>query len=200
VKSALGDDESAGPHFRRALQLTPGWAKGHYYFARWRVNNGSATEALEHLRRAVEISAGDLDVNVMLMDLHAAMGDGAALGAQVDRVLSMAPDNFAARAYRDGSLPFRAREETPDAYRKLGRGYTNSGKWIKAAVTLRHAVRLDPDSATAWNNLGWALASMGLYERSLPCFEKAAELDPEMERAVNNLRWARGELAGQSPP
>lgn len=69
VKSALGEEEIAERHFRRALGLTPDYARGHYFYADWLKDRARCSEAIEHLERALEISPGDLDANLLLLQI-----------------------------------------------------------------------------------------------------------------------------------
>jgi tetratricopeptide (TPR) repeat protein len=201
VKSALGDPTTAEPHFRRALQLQPDYAQGHFYYARWLVEHGRAPEAIAHLERAVAISPGDVHPNRMLLDAFAALDDAASLAAHARRVLKIAPSDPAATAYLAGRVPYEVAEESAGAYAELGLAKIHHRRWLESAALYRHALRLDPNDAASWNNLGWALGSAGFHALAVACFERALELDPASEHARENLRWARERhsAAGPSP-
>jgi tetratricopeptide (TPR) repeat protein len=191
VKSALGDPQAAEPHFRRALELTPGYARGHYFYARWLIEHERAPQARWHLERAIELSPGDIEANRMLLDLHAARGDREALDRLVRRVLEIAPADPAATAYDSGGVPWPVREESAESYSSLGMAKLQRRAWLEAAALYRHVLALEPDSSPYWNNLGWALGSAGYYDLAIPCFERAMELDPDSRHARNNLDWVR---------
>ena len=106
VKSALGRKEIAERHFRRALQLTPEYARGHYFYAAWLKDHARCSEAIEHLEQALETSPGDVDANLLLLQILFAMGHEAALQAQARRVLALDPSHTVARAYAEGRVPF----------------------------------------------------------------------------------------------
>jgi tetratricopeptide (TPR) repeat protein len=195
VKSALGQDEEAEQHYRRALQLDPDYGQGHYYYARWLVKRARGPEAIAHLRTALRISPGDIDARLMLMRLHAASGDEAALAALVEDTLQLAPAERTALAFSRGEVPLSVPGDTAEAYAMEGRRRLDLQLWIDAAILNRRAVKLDPQSAVAWNNLGWALGQLGFYKPAVACFRTAYELDPEMTVARYNMIWA-SERAG----
>jgi tetratricopeptide (TPR) repeat protein len=191
VKSALGDAKAAESHFLRALRLTPDYARGHYYYAKWLVEHERAPEAITHLRQAIATSPSDVDANRLLLDLYAATGQTAALEALARHVLEIAPSEPAALAYAERRVPWTADEESADAYAQIGLRALHRDSWLESAAVYRHALRLDPGSSSSWNNLGWALGKAGFYDLAVPCFERALELDRASEHARNNLRWVR---------
>ena len=65
-------------------------------------------KVIEHLERALEISAGDVDANLLLLQIFFAMGHEAALQARARRVLAFDPSHTVARAYAEGRVPFDA--------------------------------------------------------------------------------------------
>jgi tetratricopeptide (TPR) repeat protein len=191
VKSALGDAETGERHFLRALSLEPDYAQGHYYYARWLVAHARAPQALPHLEQAVALSPGDVDVNRLLLDFHAARGDREALVARARQVLTLAPDEPAAQAYLDGRVPYEAPEDSAEAWASLAFQKLGEADWLAAATLYRRSLELDAAVASSWNDLGWTLAQAGFRELAPACFERALALDPALERARANLDWAR---------
>ena len=65
-----------------------------------------------------------------------------------------------------------------------------SRRFADAAVRLREAIDLMPDSAEAQNDLGVTLASMGRVAEAVPHFRRAVELQPDFAEARRNLEAA----------
>lgn len=197
AKAAIGKHTEAEFYFRRALQLSPNFAAGHLFYARWLADQKRVGDAMHHLQRTLEISPSTFEARTSLMQIYAALGETEALRTLAQETLRLAPTDAATQAYASGGIPFAAREETVTAYEMLGRGYLDQKQFLVAATIYRHAIRLDAKSASAWNNLGWALLNLGSYEASIASFARALELDPKLDIARNNLNWAKQELAAQ---
>jgi tetratricopeptide (TPR) repeat protein len=197
VTAALGDDEQAETHFRRALQLDPQYGRAYHYYANWLLKQGRALEAIQNLERAVAITPWSLDSRILLMRLYAVADQRAKLDRLVASTLDLAPDDPTALAFSRRELPVDAGDRTAEGYSTLGRTRLEQKMWVDSVLLNRKALELDPNSAIAWNNLGWGLGNLGLYRRAIPCFEKAYELDPEMTVARGNLEWARRGAANQ---
>ncbi len=196
AKSALGAP-GVEAHFRRALSLSPAYARGRYYFASWLVGQARAAEAIEELEAALEIGAGDLEARSLLARLYAARGDDERLGQVVRGTLAIANEDPVARAYAEGREPLAAMEETSQAYAALGRRRASAGSWLDAASAFRRALALDTQSATAWNEMGRARLELGLAAEAALCFERALEIDPDLRPAEENLARA---LRARPPP
>jgi tetratricopeptide (TPR) repeat protein len=191
VTDRLEEPTVAAQHFRRALHLQPDFADGHYYYARWLVQQARSDEAIQHLQRAVALSPGLPQARTLLMHLYAAQGAEAALHALAQETLAVLPTDPVALAYASGEMPSRG--NTPNAHQYYNRGValTKHGRHLDAALVYRQALRLDPTSADAANNLGWSLAKLGFYNAAMLAFERAVRLRPSFTLAENNLRWVQ---------
>ena len=197
VTGALGNDNEAERHFKRAQQLDPQYGRSYHYYAGWLLKQGRATEAIYQLERAVEITPWSLDSRVLLMRLFAVAGMERRLERLVVTTLELAPSEPTALAFSRGDLPFETGDSSAESFSTLGRSRLEQKLWVEAALLNRKALAIDPDSAIAWNNLGWALGNLGFYDRAIPCFRRAFELDPEMPVARANLTWAENGAARQ---
>ena len=92
-----------------------------------------------------------------------------------------------------------ARRE-PTAYRltQFGNAQMEARQWTQAEASLRRAVELAPDDATAWGTLGWVLWQQDKGAEARAALEKSVQLDPELPEMRNNLAnvlWGTGEQA-----
>jgi len=179
VDAALGDPVSAERHFRRALELRAD-ANAHFFYARWLVERGRASEALPHLRDALRISPAYADARSLLLTLDDAVAapERAPLLEDTRRI--------------DPADPALARVEqrwpSYAAALQAGLGAMNRRDWPAAAHANRDALRHTPTSADAFNNLGWSLQQLGFRAEAADAYRRALLLDPRHERAANNLR------------
>ncbi|GEM_PF-6033925 len=142
-----------------------------------------ALTGLTHLARRHPEQLADLEpVARAFAEKH---GDSAAALSLVGSVLDDAGDLAGAeKLYR------RALAMEPDAawlHNNLGFNLLLQARLADAAAELRHAVKLNPASATARNNLGVALARLGDRPAALRVFE---ETGADRGTAHNNLAVA----------
>jgi tetratricopeptide (TPR) repeat protein len=194
VNDKLGEHVVAARHFQRALQLQPDFVGGHYFYARWLVDQGRAREAMPHLQRAVALSPGLPSARTLLMHLYFAQGAQDHLTALVRETLALAPDDPVAGAYARGEIAIPVPAPGAPAYYALGLVLTQAGRHLEAALVYRQALRLDPTVAEAANNLGWSLAKLGLYQEAVPALEHALRVQPDFALARNNLSWVHTQL------
>ena len=160
---------------------------GHYFYARWLVDQGRAREAIAHLRRAIALSPGFPFARTLLMHLYFAQEAQADLTALIRGTLVLAPTDPIALAYAKGEIALAVQTPSAQAYYNRGLVLTNEGRHLDAALTYRRALRFIPASAEAANNLGWSLAKLGSDQEAIPAFEQALRLHPEFALARNNL-------------
>ncbi len=172
-------------------------ATGHYFFARWLVDQGRGTEAVTHLALAIERSTAYMPPRVTLMNLYAARGDQPALEALVESTLTLAPSDPAATAYFNGGTPYSDPATDGEGLWDQGLAFTNQARHLEAAVVYRQAVAAGGTTADILNNLGWSLGQLGFLDLAIPFFEQALEHRPEFSLAANNLNWAKGQLGAQ---
>ncbi|HEX7150774.1 MAG TPA: tetratricopeptide repeat protein [Thermoanaerobaculia bacterium] len=185
VTGLLGDQAMAERHFRRALQLSAD-ANSNYYFARWLVDRGRASEALPLLRESVRLSPANPAPRALLMRLLAALGEEHTLLDETRRLDPNDPTVVAlSRTWPEYQPAFDA-----------GLAAIGQRDWLTAAHACRAALRHDPRSADAWNNLGWSLAQLGFRQEAVRAYEQALAIAPMHERARNNLVGLRAQGAG----
>lgn len=197
VNGALGEQQIAETHLRKALQLAPNFPDSLFFFARWLVEQGRSPEALGHLDRAIAVSPAYEAAHLLRMDLLAARGDTAAARRAGDEYLRLDPSNRRARSYASGVLPVQAGAPSYQAYLQLGLALGQQKNFVESALAYRAALELDPRSADALNNLGWTLNQLGFLQEAIPILEKALDIRPDFPLGRNNLAWTR-RAAGES--
>ena len=63
-------------------------------------------------------------------------------------------------------------------YTNLGSVYSDLGDSAKSKDSFEHALRLNPDQATAWAGIAFLLQKQGKLEEAIPAFARFAELQP----------------------
>ena len=195
VHDKLGAPHVAEQHLQRALRLQPDAVGGHYFYARWLVEQGRAREALPLLQRALPLSPGFTAARYLLMQLYFAQGAEAALTALLQETLALMPTDALALAYAQGEIGITVEPPNAQTYFARGVEWTNSGRHLDAALAYKRALRFDPAFADAANNLGWSLAKLSLYREAMPALIQALNLRPDFALARNNLAWVSSQLA-----
>jgi tetratricopeptide (TPR) repeat protein len=135
------------------------------------LQKGRVDEALDHLRKALEIEPD-------LADAYVSLGNALVQKGRTDEAIAQ---------YR------RALELQPGlvkAHTNLGVAYQQAGRTDEAIAQYQQALDLDPGLAAAHNNLGVALQQTGRLNEAIAHFQKALELQPGYEGARDNLTGA----------
>ncbi|MCG8554604.1 MAG: tetratricopeptide repeat protein [Proteobacteria bacterium] len=98
-KSALGRRSEIEAHFRRALELDSGYARGHFFYGRWLFQQGRAAEAETHLNRALALAPNDLAPVHLLMYVLAARGEHRRLQELVAQTRAHYPEDPVVRRF-----------------------------------------------------------------------------------------------------
>ncbi len=175
---AAGDADRAVALAEQALALDPDSARLEALTGRALALAERFGAAAGHLRRAVELGAGD--VRTLLFY-------GSALWESGDVAAAEGPLERAAAAARGTSAEFLAAHQ-------LGRLRLFAGKPQEAIAPLRRAAELGPRAADAQLDLGRALAAAGQTEAAIPVLRRAAELAPDSQYA----RWGLAQALARS--
>lgn len=142
LESDRGDWEGAEVEFRRALQLSPGYATAHQWYAEGLAVHGRIEEALAEIRRAREFDPLSLVVNV-----------------QAGYIL------FLARRYDDAIAQLRMAADMDPAFgmahSDLGHAYEQKRMYPEAVAELQKAADLANRAPTQMMWLAHALALAG---------------------------------------
>ena len=89
--AALGRNQEAEAHFRRAIALQPNDAQSYHYYGRWLSQQGRVAEAIQNEKSAVAVNPDFIDARYLLMNLYGQQGQWQALqgtGAKHSKVIA----------------------------------------------------------------------------------------------------------------
>ncbi len=165
----FGWDLQAGDReFRRAIELNPGYATAHHWYAWHLILLGRNSEAIAEMKKAVSLDPLSLIINVDLAELL---------------VIAHLPDESIQQSRK-------TIEMDPDfalAHNQLGQAYLEKHMSEEAIAELKRAAQLSGDSPTCTANLARAYAAAGkrqeatvllndLRKRSADGYSQAAEI------------------------
>jgi TolB-like protein/DNA-binding winged helix-turn-helix (wHTH) protein/Flp pilus assembly protein TadD len=162
------DLDSAGKEFRRAIELNPGYATAHHWYA-WHLSLlGRYDEAIAEMRKAENLDPLSLIINADLAELLALAHSYDESIRQSRKTIEMDP-NFGL------------------AHNHLGQAYLQKQMYDEAAAEFQKAVHLSGNSPTCIANLARAYVASGnrseavkllndLKKRSNPGYSHASEI------------------------
>ena len=162
------DLESAGKEFQRAIELNPGYATAHHWYA-WHLSLlGRYDEAVVEMKKAQSLDPLSLIINADLAELLVLAHSYDESIRQSLKTIEMDP-NFAL------------------AHNQLGQAYLQKGMREEAIAELQNALQLSGGSPTCMANLARAYAAAGkrgeaekllseLKKRSRPGYSHATEI------------------------
>lgn len=150
-----------------------------YLQARFYRNEYFMKSNLDAIHRAQQLSEQAIQKDPKFADAHALLATIYMLeGANF-------PANSSENLVRGGQTARRAVELDPkstDALVALGSSFTESGRNIEAARTLRQAIQGAPNNDLAWDMLGYLYHYMGLLDQAEDAFHHSIELNPTTVR------------------
>jgi tetratricopeptide (TPR) repeat protein len=172
-----GRFEDALLRLKRATKRLPPYALAFHEFADVLMSVGRHEEAIDVLRRGLEIAP-------MMPRLSARLGE----------VFLRCRDYVKAKMAFAKALEIAT--DCPDALFGIGRAHHALGENALAADYYRRCLRAQPDHTAAWLNLGNCLLQLRDTEAAYECFRAAARRDPKSYGvAVSSLAAAgRGRL------
>ena len=162
------DLDAGGKEFRRAIDLNPGYATAHHWFA-WHLSLlGRYDEAIAEMRKAENLDPLSLIINADLAELLVLAHSYDESIRQSNKTIEMDP-NFAM------------------AHNQLAQGYLEKHMYSEAVTELQKAVQLSGGSPTCIANLARAYAASGrrseatrllsgLQKRSNPTYSYGSEI------------------------
>jgi TolB-like protein/DNA-binding winged helix-turn-helix (wHTH) protein/Flp pilus assembly protein TadD len=136
------DLDSGGKEFRRAIELNPGYATAHHWYAWHLALLGRYNEAIAEMRKAESLDPLSLIINADLAELLVLAHSYDESMRQSRKTIEMDP-NFAM------------------AHNQLGQAYLQQHLYKEAVVELQKAVQLSAGSPTCIANLARAYALSG---------------------------------------
>jgi TolB-like protein/DNA-binding winged helix-turn-helix (wHTH) protein/Flp pilus assembly protein TadD len=162
------DFNSAGNEFRRAIELNPGYATAHHWYA-WHLSlRGRFDQAISEMRKAENLDPLSLIINADLAELLA-------LAHSYDESIQQSRKTIE----MDPSFPL--------AHNQLAQAYLQKHMYAEAVEELQKAVQLSGGSPTCIANLARAYVASGkrsealellseLKKRSNPGYSNASEI------------------------
>jgi TolB-like protein/DNA-binding winged helix-turn-helix (wHTH) protein/Tfp pilus assembly protein PilF len=146
------DFESAGKEFRRAIELNPGYATAHHWYA-WHLSlMGQYDEAIAEMKKATNLDPLSLIINSDLAELLVIAHFYDESIIQSRKTIGMDP-NFAL------------------AHNQLAQAYLQKHMYGEAVAELQKAVELSKDSPTCIANLARAYAASGTTSEAVKLLE-----------------------------
>jgi tetratricopeptide (TPR) repeat protein len=162
-------------------------------------HRGNLADALEALRKALELCPQQLETHVEIGLIHLERGAPQAavqafeqakqLGAPSQRLHKALADALIALERYDEALPelesaLRLEPDVADHYYQLGTALDRLGRYPDAVKAFQVAIQLAPNEVPYHQSLGFTYESMGKRTEAIRCFKRALEL----ERVPNSTR------------
>jgi Tfp pilus assembly protein PilF len=165
-----GQSDEALAHFRRAVELQPGFAKAQYNLGAALREKGQSDEAIVHLQRAVEIEPHYVEARNSLARALGQEGEWDRAMEHLERSLEIDPDQA-------------------EAHNNLANVLWQKGRLRQAAAEYEKALALHPDYAAAHFNLGEVLREEGETREAIAHYRRALEIRPDFAPALDSLAW-----------
>ena len=162
------DWESAGKEFKRGIELNPGYATGHQWYAWHLTTLGRNDEAISEMQKAE-------DLDPLSLIISAELAEEFLIAHRYDEAIKQSRKTMALD-------PFFA-----VAHFELGQGFVQKRMYEEAVAELQKAIELSGGSTTFSSNLAYAYAQSGkrneaskilndLKDSSHDAFSNAAEI------------------------
>jgi Tfp pilus assembly protein PilF len=135
-----GHVDLAVRHYRRTVELSPGFAKAHNNLGLLLAGKGRRAEAIKHYRLATEIEPE-------MVSAHYNLGLTLSAGGSSD---------LAESSYRKA---LSIQSDYPQAHNSLGALLYRKGQYARADAEYRLALKSDPVFTEAMSNLAWLLSA-----------------------------------------
>src|SRR6266403_3905198 len=204
VLSEQGEADPAIDHYRRAVDLRPGYAEAHYNLGRLLVELGQPADAIAHYERAAAINPADAEAQNNLGVTLFGIGHTDDAIAHYQKALEIRPDyaeascNLAnaliAKHDFDGAIArykacLAAIPDQEEAQYNLASALLRKGRTDEAIVEYQKVLQVHPESADAHANLGSAWLAKGRVRDAMAEYTNALQISPENLAALSNLAW-----------
>ncbi len=184
------DFDSAGKEFRRAIELNPGYATAHHWYA-WHLSLlGRYDEAIAEMRKAENLDPLSLIINADLAELLVLAHSYDESIQQSRKTIEMDPNfslahNQLAQAYLQKHMYDKAVAElqkavqlsggSPTSMANLARAYVLSGKRSEAEKLLRDLKKRSNPGHSNASEIAMIYASLGDTDQAMSWLEKGYE-------------------------
>jgi tetratricopeptide (TPR) repeat protein len=190
--------------FGHTLEVTENNASAEYDYGWALLDEGRDGEAVQHLRKAVQINPS---ASMARKDLGKVLLKQGKLNEAIEcfnELTKCKQDSAEAYYYLavasgmqkkyDDAIKYltsvlKLDPKYPDAHYKMGIALLAMGKPNEAVVYLNEALRIDANQPDVYIDLGTAYSQLDKYEPAIQNWTKAAELKPNSAEVLNNLAW-----------
>jgi len=134
-------------------------------------SQGRTEEAMEHYRKAVQISPNYFE---SLNNLGVTLADTGRFDEAIENYHKAIQIN---PIYSEAMI-------------NLGDALAVKGRFDEAIDNYYKAIQIKPNSPGALNNLGFALAAKGRFKEAVESYREAIRIKPDKSETLNNLAWA----------
>ncbi|MBI4771996.1 MAG: tetratricopeptide repeat protein [Chloroflexi bacterium] len=167
----------------KALQLDPGLAEAHAYYAEMLTDQLRWNEAAEEARKALAILPNSLEGRLALAYVYENTGNYDEAIAEYEKARSINPN-------------------VPAVYIQLGNNYRAKGDTTTAISLYQKAIALNPEDPAPYSLIAQTYGSAGEYGKGSQYAEQAVALDPSNPRLhglLGRLYYRNNELAKSLP-
>ena len=168
VAAVLGKHDEAAAHYRKALELRPGFAEAHLNLGNVLYEEGDFAGAAASYRQSIAANPDYVKAHCNLGNALSSLGRLHEAIACYERALRLDADTVAAQ-------------------HNLGNALMERRDIVRAEACFRRAVELDPSRAEHHNSLGNALLQRKNTAKAEECYRRALALRPEYASAHVNL-------------
>lgn len=165
-----GQSDEALPHFSRAVEIRPDYAKAQYNLGAALREKGQVDEAIVHLQRAVDIQPDYVEAHNSLARALDQKHEWDGAMEHLERSLAIDPDQA-------------------EAHNNLANVLWQMGRLRQAAVEYERALALHPDYAVAHFNLAEVLRAAGETREAIAHYRSALDIRPDLAPALASLAW-----------
>ncbi|MGC2110011.1 MAG: tetratricopeptide repeat protein, partial [Candidatus Korobacteraceae bacterium] len=162
--------DSAIIQFKKALQIDPKYAEGHYQLANAYLKEGRNSDAFKEMTEVVELDPTHLKARIALGGMYMASGS-----------------HFYSNAEEQARYVTEHDPNNAEGYVLLGNVLMGEKHLDEALSSFSKAIALKPDDASAYLNRGAAYAFLKQDEPAEQDFRKAISVDPHLLQGYANL-------------
>ena len=171
LKNAMGSPREAENHFYNAIRYDGANPDAYQQFAEFLVRWNRDLEAMQSIKKGLEISPGHLALQRMLRESQVGvLTEEEKLALLIDLVKT---------------------DPSVNNLINLSLQYYNMRQYEDCIAACSNALILDPGNATAYSNICIAYVQLGEREKAIAACEKALAIEPNFQLAMNNLDLAR---------
>lgn len=136
--------------------------------AQWFSAEGKNTQALESIRKVIDLDPNILEAHLVLGNLYMKDKNYTEARASFQKALELNPEYSA-------------------AVFALAKAYKDEGQWTAASAGFERLTQLDPRDSKPYFHLGDIALAQKKYDEALAFYGKAVELDPEQSGSRSHL-------------